>query len=103
MLVRDQVKSVAQEIGRTADHHVHEAGDRVEVQQLWEVVRRASRVIEVVAELEGQTDLDVSDRERRTRFIMDELESALEFARRARIVLDWQVDDQEGGAAEQES
>jgi hypothetical protein len=89
MLVRDQVKSVAQEIGRTADHHVHEAEGRVDVQQLWEVARRAARVIEVVAELEGQTDLDVSDRERRTRFIMDELESALEFARRARIVLEW--------------
>lgn len=90
MLVRDQVKSVAQEIGRTADHHVHEAAGKMELQQLWEVVRRTARVIELVAELEGQADLDVSDRERRTRFIIDELESALEFARRARVVLEWQ-------------
>lgn len=101
MLVEDQVKSVAQEIGRTADRHVHEAAGRVDVQQLWEVVRHAARVIELVAELEGQKDLDVSDRERRTRFITDELESALEFARRARIVLQWQEKD--GGGAEEES
>ncbi len=90
MLASDQVKSVAQEIGRTADQHVHEAAGQVDVQQLWEVVRRTARVIELVAELEGQPDLDVSDRERRARFIIDELESALEFARRARIVLEWQ-------------
>lgn len=101
MLVRDQVKSVAQEIGRTADQHVHEAGGHVDVQQLWEVVRRTARVIELVAELEGQTDLDMSDRERRTRFIIDELESALEFARRARVVLQWQTGPE--GGAEQES
>lgn len=99
MLVTDQVKSVAQEIGRTADQHVHEAGDRVDVQQLWEVVHRAARIIEVVAELEGQTDLNASDRERRTRFVIDELESALKFAQRARIMLEWQ----EQGAGEVEA
>lgn len=97
MLVGDQVKSVAQEIGRTADQHVHDDGNRADAQQLWEVVRATA----LVAEVEGQTDLDVSDRERRTRFIIDELESALEFARRARIVLQWREKD--AGWVEEES
>lgn len=88
MLARDQIKAVAQEIDRTADQRMHYCDDRFEQQQLWEVVRRACRVIEAVSELDDD-GLPPEQRSRRARYVVDELESAVEAARRARVVLDW--------------
>lgn len=87
MLARDQIRSVAEEIGRTADRHIHD-DDRFDRQQLWEAVRRACNVIEAVADLDGD-QLDGVDRTRRTRFIIAELEAGLEAAQKARVVQNW--------------
>ena len=88
MLARDQIKQVAQEIDRTADERMHYCDDRFDQQQLWEVVRRACRVIETVSELDdGELAPDV--RSRRARYVLEELESALEAARKAKVVVDW--------------
>ncbi len=88
MLARDQIKQVAQEIDRTADQKMHYCDDRFDQQQLWEVVRRACRVIETVSELDdGELAPDL--RSRRARYVLDELESALEAARKAKVVVDW--------------
>jgi hypothetical protein len=88
VLAKDQIKSLAREIDRTADEHVHNSDDRFDRQQLWEVVRRASRAIEAVTEMEAE-DLPAEDRSRRARYLVAELESALEAARRAKVVVDW--------------
>ncbi len=88
MLARDQIKQVAQEIDRTADERIRYCDDRFDQQQLWEVVRRACRVIETVSELDGD-GLAPEQRSRRARYLLDELESALESARRAKVVVDW--------------
>ena len=88
MLARDQIKQVAQEIDRTADERMHYCDDRFDQQQLWEVVRRACRVIEAVSELDDGA-LAPDQRSRRARYVLDELESALEAARRAKVVVDW--------------
>jgi hypothetical protein len=88
MLARDQIKQVAQEIDRTADQRMHYCDDRFDQQQLWEVVRRACRVIETVSELDdGELAPDI--RSRRARYVLDELESALEAARKAKVIVDW--------------
>ncbi len=88
MLARDQIKQVAQEIDRTADQRMHYCDDRFDQQQLWEVVRRACRVIETVSELDDG-ELEPDQRSRRARYVLDELESALEAARKAKVVVDW--------------
>jgi hypothetical protein len=88
MLARDQIKMVAQEIDRTADEHIRASDDRFDRQQLWEVVRRACRVIETVSELDGD-GLGPEERSRRARYVLEELESAVESARRAKVVVDW--------------
>ena len=88
MLARDQIKMVAQEIDRTADQRMHYCDDRFDQQQLWEVVRRACRVIETVSELDDG-ELPPDQRSRRARYVLDELESALEAARKAKVVVDW--------------
>ena len=88
MLARDQIRAVAQEIDRTADQRMHYCDDRFDQQQLWEVVRRACRVIEAVSELDDDS-VPAEQRSRRARYVVDELESAVEAARRARVVLDW--------------
>ena len=88
MLAKDQIKSLAREIDRTADERIHNSDDRFDRQQLWEVVRRASRAIEAVTEMEAE-DLPAEDRSRRARYLVAELESALEAARRAKVVVDW--------------
>lgn len=95
MLAVGQVKVVAQELGRTADGRVHYAGERSDRQQLWEAVRHACHAIEAVAELE-ELDLSAGERSRRARYVVAELESALEAARRAKLALDW-VAAREGG------
>ena len=64
MLGRDQIKAVAREIDRSADERIHNCDDQFDTQQLWEVVRRA-------------------------RYLVAELESALDAARRASVVVDW--------------
>lgn len=88
MLARDQIKQVAQEIDRTADQKMHYCDDRFDQQQLWEVVRRACRVIETVSELDDG-ELAPDQRSRRARYVLDELESALEAARKAKVIVDW--------------
>jgi hypothetical protein len=88
MLANDQIKSVVQEIDRTADDRMHHCDDAYDRQQLWEVVRRASHAIETVAEMERDT-LTASERTRRARYLVTELEVALEAARRAKLVMDW--------------
>ena len=88
MLGRDQIKAVVREIDRSADERIHSCDDRFDQQQLWEVVRRASRAIETVTEMESET-VSPEDRVRRARYLVTELESALEAARRASVVVDW--------------
>jgi hypothetical protein len=88
MLARDQIKMVAQEIDRSADEHAHNCEDRLDRQQLWEVVRRACHAIETVTEMERE-ELAAEDRTRRMRYLVSELETALESARRAKAVMDW--------------
>ncbi len=90
MLARDQIKAVAQEIDRTADQRMHYCDDRFDQQQLWEVVRRACRVIEAVSELDDH-EVPPEQRARRARYVVDELESAVEAARKARTIVDWSV------------
>ena len=88
MLAKDQLKQIAQEIDRTADERMHHCDDAYDRQQLWEVVRRASHAIEAVAEME-RDGMTASERTRRARYLVNELEVALEAARRAKVVLDW--------------
>ena len=88
MLAKDQLKMIAQEIDRTADERMHDCDDVYDRQQLWEVVRRASHAIEAIAELE-RDGMTSTERARRVRYVENELEVALDAARRARIVLDW--------------
>lgn len=95
MLAKDQIKMIAQEIDRTADENIHNCDDRFDRQQLWEVVRRASRAIETVAEMERE-ELPADDRCRRARYLVSELETALEAARRAKTVMDWSSARKEG-------
>ena len=92
MLARDQLKLIAQEIDRTADARMHDCDDNYGRQQLWEVVRHASHVIETVAEME-RDGLTQTERSRRARHVVSELETALDSARRARIVLEWTARD----------
>jgi len=88
MLAKDQIKQIAQEIDRTADARIHTCDDRYDRQQLWEVVRRACHAIEAVTDME-RDDLGPDERTRRVRYLVSELETALEAARRAKVVLDW--------------
>jgi hypothetical protein len=88
MLAKDQLRSIAQEIDRTADARMQHCDDSLEKQQLWEAVRRASRAIETVAELERE-GLTEDERERRTRYLVNELELALDAARCAQVVMEW--------------
>ena len=92
MLAKDQLKMIAQEIDRTADERIHSCDDHYDRQQLWEVVRCASHAIETVAEME-RDGLTQSERSRRARQLVTELEVALDAARRARIVMDWTTRD----------
>jgi hypothetical protein len=92
MLAKDQLKQIAQEIDRTADDRMHHCDDAYDRQQLWEVVRRASHAIETVADME-RDELTASERTRRARYLVTELEIALEAARRAKVVMDWTGSD----------
>ena len=90
MLAKDQIKQIAQEIDRSADERIHSCDDRFDRQQLWEVVRRACHAIEAVTDME-RDDLGSEERIRRARYLVSELETALEAARRAKVVMDWSV------------
>jgi hypothetical protein len=90
MLARDQIRAIARELDRTADAHIRGANAGLEEQQLWEVVRRACRAIEAVAEMGGD-GMERSDRTRKARYVESELETALEAARRARTAIEWHV------------
>lgn len=93
MLGRDQLRMIAEEINRTADAHVHDHEGELGRQHLWEVVRHASHAIQTVAEIERE-DLEPDARRRRARYLVSELETALEAARHARSVLEWRRYDQ---------
>lgn len=88
MLARDQIRMVAEEIDRTADQRMHHCDDRYDAQQLWDVVRRACHVIETVTEMEAD-GLAADQKAQSARYVVNELETALEAARRAKVVLDW--------------
>jgi hypothetical protein len=88
MLAKEQLKLIAQEIDRTAGERIHGCEDAYDRQQLWEVVRHASRVVEAVAELE-RDGMTPTERLRRVRYIEGELELALESARSAKVVTEW--------------
>jgi hypothetical protein len=92
MLAKDQIKMIAQEIDRTADMRLRDCEGELEREQLWEVVRRASKAIQAVADIE-RDDLPADDRRRRARYLVTELETALEAARRARFALEWRRED----------
>lgn len=92
MLAQDQLRSIAQEIDRTADERQHGCDDCLDRQQLWEAVRRASRAIQTVAEME-RDGVAPEDRQRQVRYLVNELELALDAARSARVVMDWSVRD----------
>lgn len=97
MLAKDQIRLIAQEIHRTADARMHECEDAYDRQRLWEVVRHASHAIEAVAEME-RDGMTATDRHRRARYLLSELESALEAAKQAKVVMEWSVrDDERGG------
>ncbi len=88
MLAKDQIKLIARELDRSADERIHDCDDQFDKQQLWEVVRRASRAIATVTEMESEA-LTPEDRSRRARYLVTELESALDAAQRARVVVEW--------------
>lgn len=91
MLARDQIRAIARELNRTADQRMrNNDGTHVEREALWEAVRRACRAIEVVAELE-QDDISHEDRTRKARYMVSELETALEAAKKARSTIEWTV------------
>ena len=89
MLARDQIRAIARELDRTADERLRGLdGGSVEREALWETVRRACRAIETVAELEDH-DLPYEDRSRKARYLVSELETALDAARKAKSTIDW--------------
>ncbi len=90
MLAKDQIRMIAQEIDRTADARLQDCEGELDRQHLWEVVRRSSHAIQAVADIERDGQ-ELEDRRRRARYIVSELETALEAARRARAVLEWTV------------
>lgn len=92
LLGREQLKLIAQEIDRTADERQHDCRDEYDRQQLWEVVRRVSHAIEAVADMERDS-LTRTERNRRARYLVAELEIALDAAKRAKTVMDWTVRD----------
>ncbi|MFO7260188.1 MAG: hypothetical protein DIU52_003470 [bacterium] len=89
MLANGQIRAVAQELGRAANERIRYTGDQYDRHRLWEAVRYAARAIEAVAELEESGDLSPAERCRRVRYVVSELECALEAARKAKVVLDW--------------
>jgi DNA polymerase/3'-5' exonuclease PolX len=88
MLANDQIKLAAQSLCREADERLERNNDQFDRAQLWEVVRHASHAIEAVAQLEDD-ELSPTDRLRRARYLVSELEAAMEAARKAKVVLDW--------------
>lgn len=90
MLSNDQIRSVAEEIRRSADERIHQAPDeRPAAQFLWESVRHACHVVEAIADLEQDSDLTSSQRLKRVQYVVSELETAMEVARRARQAARW--------------
>jgi len=92
MLAKDQIKLIAEEIDRTADARQHDCQGELGRQHLWEVVRRASHAIQAVAEIE-RGDLTLDERRRRTRYLVSELETACQAARRSHLAFDWANED----------
>lgn len=90
MLSNDQIRSVAEEIRRSADERIHQTPeDRPTAQYLWESVRHACHVVEAIAELDQDDDLTGTQRLRKVQYVMSELETAMEVARRARQAVRW--------------
>lgn len=91
MLANDQIRAIARELDRTADERLRRDGRRTaEREALWEAVRRASRAIEAVADMEHD-DITTDDRSRKARYMVSELETALDAARKARSTIEWSI------------
>jgi hypothetical protein len=91
MLANDQIRAIARELDRTANERLRrDAGRTAECEALWEAVRRASRAIEAVAEIE-RDGVSRDDRNRKARYMVSELETALDAARKARSTMEWTV------------
>lgn len=91
MLARDQIRAIARELDRTAGERLRTIdGSSAEQEALWETVRRACRAIETVVELEHE-GLAHEDRSRKARYLVSELETALDAARKAKSTIDWTV------------
>ena len=88
MLAKDQLRLIAEEIDRTAGARMNDCQGQLGREHLWEVVRRASHAIHAVAGIE-RDDLTADERRRRARYLVAELETALEAARQARTALEW--------------
>jgi hypothetical protein len=88
LLADDQIKMAARSISREASERIERNNEHFDRHQLWEVVRHAAHAIEAVTQLEDD-ELSPSDRSRRARYLLAELESATEAARKAKVVLDW--------------
>jgi len=88
MLARDQLRWIAQEIDRTADERQRDCDDSADRQQSWEAVRRASRAIQTVAEME-HSEVAEEERHRQVRYLVSELQLALDAARSARLAMEW--------------
>lgn len=90
MLSNDQIRSVAGEIRRSADERIHNGFDEKPTDQfLWESVRHACHVVEAIADLEQDPELTPAQRLKRVQYVLAELETATEVARRARQSVRW--------------
>lgn len=89
MLAKDQIRAIARELDRSANERIRrDDGRNVEQEPLWESVRRASRAIETVAEMDAD-GITAEDRRHKARYIVSELETALEAARKAKSAIEW--------------
>jgi hypothetical protein len=88
MLAKDQIRLIAEEIDRTAYARLHDCHGQIGREHLWEVVRRCSHAIRAVVGIEHD-DLTSDERKRRARYLVVELEIALDAARRARTAIEW--------------
>ena len=89
MLAKDQIRAIARELDRSADERIRmDDGRNAELEPLWESVRRACRAIQTVAEMDSD-GITREDRRHKARYIVSELETALEAARKARSAIEW--------------
>ncbi|MGH7476411.1 MAG: hypothetical protein ACRELD_08980 [Longimicrobiales bacterium] len=85
-LATDQIRDLARRLAEEADGRVHESSAPTEHQRLWEVARHACHAVAAVAELERE-ELARAERAKRARYVVTELEIALDAAKRTRAAL----------------